>query len=259
MEMVAAAQLRKAQIRAEQTRPYATKLKEMLDNFPSNELSHPLLQERPVKKIFLLVIGSDRGLCGSYNFNVLSKADQFLKKYSAEQVELIPIGRKIVDYYSNTNWQIRYRITMWDKIPYHDIAQLGNMLINAFIAEECDAVWITYTEYINVMNRKVHIEQLLPLDKTLVHKSGKSGEAILEPSGDSLFAELLPRYAASKIQAALFESYASELAARILSMKTATNNAEEMILDLRLQSNKIRQASITREIAEISNGAQSLT
>lgn len=256
--MVAAAQLRKAQIRAEQARPYANKLKQLLDNFPSTELSHPLLQERQVKKVIILIVGSDRGLCGSYNYNVLAKADKFIKSFPKDQVELIPIGRKIVDYYSRRKANIRYRITLWDKIPFHDIAQLGNLLIDAFVDEECDAVYLVYTDYINVMSRKVNIEQLLPLEKTLVHEGHLKGDYIMEPSGDQLFATLLPRYCSSKIQAALNEAYASELAARILSMKAATNNADDMILSLKLESNKIRQAAITREIAEISNGAQSL-
>lgn len=257
MEMVAAAQLRKAQLKTEQSRPYATMLKQLLDNFSSADLSHPLLCERPIQKLTLLIIGSDRGLCGSHNANLFSKADRFLHDYQLDQIELIPIGRKVVDYYGNKKWKIGHRMIWWDKISYHEISMLGNRLIQSFIAKETDAVYIAYTEYINVLSRKVVIDRLLPLEGSLLHKT--RNQRYLEPSAEQLFSALLPRFFSSKIQSALNEAHASELAARILSMKTATTNAEDMILRLRLESNKLRQASITREIAEISSGAQSFT
>lgn len=260
MEMVAASRLRKAQARAEMSRPYAKKLKSILDKIisASIDLEHPLITKREVKKICLIVIAGDRGLCGSYNYTVFSSAEKMLKKYPAEKVDLIPIGRKTIDYFSNKKWKIRDKISDWGgKITYQEIEIFTKKLIEQFLNGEIDEVWLIYTHYINIAARKVMVEKLLNIDPPQSEQTG-SASYIFEPSSSEIFAEILPRYCVTRVQTALHEAYASELAARIFSMRAATKNAEEMIEQLTLVRNKLRQSSITRELIELTSGAESL-
>lgn len=261
MEMVAASRLRKAQVKAEMSRPYARKLKEILDKLiaVATEFEHPLVTQREVKKICLIVIAGDRGLCGAYNNTVFSTAEKMLKKYQSEDVDLIPFGRKAADYFSGKKWKIRDKITDWGgKISYLQIETFTKDLIQQYLKEEIDEVWLIYTHYINIASRQVIVEKLLNIDTPKTDKTGSSGY-IFEPDASEIFAEILPRYCISKVQTALHEAYASELAARIFSMRAATKNAEEMIEKLTLVRNKLRQSSITRELIELTSGAESLT
>lgn len=260
MEMVAASRLRKAQAKAEMSRPYARKLKEILDNIisSSTELDDPLIVQREVKKICLLVIAGDRGLCGSYNYAVFSAAEKMLKKYKVEEADLVLVGRKTVDYFSNKKWHIRDKISDWGgKITYPEIENLTKKLIAQFLNQEIDEVWLVYTHYINIASRKVIIEKLLNVDKPEANKKEVSN-FVFEPDASAIFAQILPRYCVTKVQTAMHEAYASELAARIFSMRAATKNAEEMIEKLTLVRNKLRQSSITRELIELTSGADSL-
>ncbi len=141
MEMVAAAQLRKAQNKAEQSRPYITKLKEILDAASPAEQTHPLLGKRlHTNKTALIIVGSDRGLCGSYNTNIFSHADKFLKTIPHDKVELIPIGRKVIDYYQRQKWPIRHSISGWERLPYHDVRLLAQQLIDWYTFEDFDEI-----------------------------------------------------------------------------------------------------------------------
>ncbi len=229
MEMVAASRLRKAQARAEMSRPYTRKLKEILDKIisASTDLEHPLIAKREPGKICLIVIAGDRGLCGAYNYTVFSTAEKMLKKYKPEEVDLIPIGRKTADYFSNKRWKIRDKITDWGgKISYPQIEAFTKKLIQQFLNEEIDEVWLIYTHYISIAARKVMVEKLLNIENLQTEK-GVASNYIFEPDPDTIFAEILPRYCVTKVQTALHEAYASELAARIFSMRAATKNAEE--------------------------------
>jgi len=259
MEMVAAAQLRKAQNKAEQSRPYITKLKEILDAVSPAEQTHPLLGKRiSTNKTALIIVGSDRGLCGSYNTGIFSQADKFLKQFPHDKVEIIPIGRKVIEYYQRQKWPIKHSIAGWERLPYHDVRLLTQKLIDWYLIEDFDEIYLIYTRYINVLSRKVLVEKFLPFDKP-EHKAGQFNvNYIFEPNIEDIYDELLPRYCVTKVQTILHEAYASELASRILSMKTATNNANDMIERLTLVRNKVRQAAITREISEITSGAENL-
>lgn len=264
MEMVAAAQLRKAQQKAEQSRPYAYKLKQILDHVSSSDISHPLLEKRAAtNKTGLIIVGSDRGLCGSYNTNIFSKADKFLKQFAKDKgkIELIPVGRKVVEHYQRDKWTIRHSITGWERLSYHDVRLLANQLISWYLEEHFDEVWLIYTHYINVISRQVILEKFLPFEETVpkvVTRERSRLDYIFEPSAAEIYEDILPRYFITKIQTVLHEAYASELGARIFSMKAASTNAIEMIEKLTLERNKVRQASITREIAEITSGAENL-
>lgn len=280
MERVAAARLRHAQAKAEQSRPYISKMKDILEKVASTEISHPLFEQREAKKIGVVIIAADRGLSGSYNANVFATADDFLKKYNPEQVELFLFGRKAIDYYHRRQWKVHDRYPNWaDHTSIHQVSIFSDQLVNAFLSHQLDEVWLIYTQYISVMRRHVSVEKFLNIGKDeFEHKyvkppKGKKRERevapppkalthslnyIFEPSADEVLGQILPRYCMTRIQTALFESHASELAARIVAMQTASKNSEEMITDLTLVKNKTRQRDITREMIEITSGSESL-
>lgn len=259
MELVAASRLRKAQAKLEAGRPYALKLKEIFDRLitASKELKHPLISVRTVKKVGLVVIAGDRGLCGGYNQSVFTAAEKFLKKYEPNQVELIPIGRKPVDYFEAKQWTIPYKIMEWGgKIAYPQIAELAHVLINFYLNGQLDEVWLVYTHFINMTTKEVRLEKFLNIEAT--SSAPLKDNYIYEPDPVSILAEILPRYCTMKLQTALNDAYTSELAARISSMRAATTNAKDVIEMLTLKRNKVRQSGITRELIEITSGAESL-
>lgn len=262
MELVAAARLHRAQIKAAQSKLYADKMKQIKENIAkaSSDFTHPLLEKRQVKKIGLVVISADRGLCGPYNTNVLAASDQFLKTQSTQPVDLILLGRKAIDYYQRRKMSVRYHMPDWSgKLPFSKVKSFANQLMTWFLLGELDEIWLIYTHYINIMHRKVVIEKFLNIEIPKVDEEKKIiTNYIFEPNPSEIYAEILPRYLITKIQAALDDAYASELAARILSMRSATKNAEEMIERLTLVRNKVRQTGITKEMLEITSGAEGL-
>lgn len=261
MEMVAASRLRRAQAKAERSRPYFLKLKEMLESLVSvvTDFVHPLIEKREVKKTGFIVIAGDRGLCGSYNHAVFSAAEKQLERYSPETVELILVGRKAIDYFSGKKWRVNEKIPEWGgKITYQEVEAFTQHVVNRYLAAELDEVWLIYTHYITVATREIRVEKFLNIEPSQREEKTRPINYIFEPNPEEIFAEILPRYCVTKIQSALNEAYASELAARIFSMRAATKNAEEMIEKLRLTRNKIRQIGITRELIEITSGAENL-
>jgi len=261
MEMVAAARLRRAQAKAEQSQPYASKMRQILQNLASasTDFTHPLYEQREVKKTGLVVVAADRGLCGSYNTNLFLAADRFLKRYTPDRVELMAVGRKAVDYYRRRKWAIRHRVPEWGgKIAFPQVKTLANQLVSWFLLGELDEVWLVYTHFISIPSRKVVIEKFLNIEKPKTGEKQLTSDYIFEPNPTEIYAEILPRYCVTKIQTVLDEAYASELAARMISMGAATKNAEEMIDHLTLVRNKARQASITKEMLEITSGAEAL-
>ena len=254
MEMVAASRLRKAQARAEMSRPYARKLKEILERLVvvTDHFAHPLLNKREVKKIGVVVVSGDKGLCGSYNQMVFSRTEKFLRNYSQDQAELILVGQKGIEYFANKKWKANPRIATWGgKITYGEIAAFTEELMDRYVAEEFDEIWIIYTHFVNAAVRQVKVEKLLPIENPKIEEHIKKVPYIFEPCVPEIFKALLPKYCITQVQSALYESYASELAARVFSMRAATKNAEEMIEKLTLVRNKVRQSGITRELIEI--------
>lgn len=259
MGLVAASRLNKAQAKAESSRPYAMKLKEILDRLiaATDHMQHPLMAKRPVKKTGLVIIAGDRGLCGSYNQNVFNSAEKFLQKYKPEQVELFPVGRKTVDHFASKKWKVQSKLVDWGgKITYPQIEAFTQVLMDLFLSEQLDEIWLVYTHFIKVTVREVRIEKFLNIESSSTEEF-KNGY-IFEPDAPRIFAEILPNYCMTKVQSALNDAYASELAARISSMQAAAKNAEEMIERLTVIRNKVRQASITKELIEITSGAESL-
>lgn len=256
MERVAAARLRRAQAQAEQSRPYISKLKQIVEQLAS-EFNHPLFKQREIKKTGLIVITADKGLSGSYNTSVLLAADQFLKKYTQDNIELILFGRKALDHYQRKKWPVRHQTVEWGgKISVHEIKLLSDHLVKWFLTGEFDEIWLIYTHYITIMNKKIVVEKFLNIEKPPAEKAGMDPNYIFEPDPEEILAGILPRYCGTRIQTALYEAYASELAARIMAMRSASKNSEDLISRLTLVRNKIRQGAITKEMIEISAGAE---
>jgi len=262
MEMVAAAKLRKAQVKVESSRPYASKMQAMLDNLTqaSASLTHPLFEKREVKKVGLVVVTSDRGLCGSYNHNVIHEADNFLKGYEKDKVVLTIIGRKGYTYYLKRPWEIKLKyLGLGGDLNLAQVKNITNDLVNLFLSKEVDEIHFTYTKFHSAVTYKVTTEKFLNIESQ-VKAEGKEGfvDYIFEPDPQKIFGSLLPIYCMTRVQIALAESFASEHGSRMISMSAATQNAEEMIEHLTLFMNKLRQASITKEMLEITTGAEAL-
>lgn len=265
MERVAAARLRLAQMEAEQSRPYINMLKHILEKVAATEVSHPLFEQRKVQKTGIVVISSERGLSGSYNANIFARTEKVLKKYQLDQVELILLGKKAIEHYKNKPWKVRYTEThLVEKRNLSKIHEFSDHLVHWFLSGELDEIWLVYTHYISVMKRKVVVEKFLNIGKSQLHADEPLEEDpvkmalhyAFEPSAKEVLAEILPRYCFTRIETALYESYASELAARIVAMQTASKNSKDMITKLTLIKNKTRQRDITREMIEISTGAE---
>ena len=262
MEMVAAARLRKAQSRTESSRPYALKMQSMLDNLTkaSADIVHPLFEKREVKKVALVIISSDRGLCGSYNSNIIRGADGFLKRYEKEKILLITIGKKGYIYYSKRPWGIRLKyLNLGGNLILSHVKKITNDLVNLYLSGEVDEIYFLYTKFISAMTHRITLEKFLNIESQIEKEKKKAYlEFIFEPGPEKIFSNLLPNYCMTKVQMALAESFASEHSSRMISMGAATKNAEEMIEHLTLVRNKLRQASITKEMLEITTSAEAL-
>ena len=261
MEMVAAAKLRRAQSRAQAARPYAAKITEMLGNLSgaASELNHPLFQAREVKSAALVVVSSDRGLCGAFNTNVIRAAEQRLRAVPIGALKLYIVGKKARDYFRRRRYPI---LAMHTPVPgeasFEFARTLTQDLIQRFLAGEVDRIELMYTRFISMLRRRVVTETFLPVGADSKQEGTASGTTIFEPEPETIFAELLPRYASAKLFAALADSLASEHSARMIAMGSARKNAGELIDLLVLRRNRLRQAAITKELLDIVGGAEAL-
>jgi F-type H+-transporting ATPase subunit gamma len=262
MKMVAAAKLRRAQEAITRARPWADTLSRVLANLAARtEFSHPLLEAHEGKRTWLVVISSDKGLCGSFNANLLRSVEKQLEAGRWPEVGLAVIGRKASDYFRRRRWElvIDERETM-SQLSAADGARLGQRFIEAFSSGEVDAVWLAYNSFVNMIRQDLVIQRLLPIEPPAVEESDDEAriDYLYEPDARTLFAELLPRHVETQVQRALYDSAAAEQAARMTSMDAATRNAGDMIEALTLLYNRTRQAAITKELIEIVSGAQAL-
>lgn len=266
MEMVAAAKLRKAQQRVEQAKPYAGKLDEMLSHLAaasSGDLSHPLFEEREPEKKTLILMTADRGLCGSFNSNLLRASEQWLKDNREVSNELILFGKRGYEYWSGKHDSIREHFTDWgEEINYLEARKVVQAITDRFLSGETDRVDLIYTTFISMGSFKITREQYLPIPRQELSEEEKerslNAEYIFEPSPEEIYGKLLPYYTTTKLITALTESFASEQASRMLAMNAATKAAGDMIESLTLDYNKARQAQITNEILEVVTGAEAL-
>src|SRR5437867_1777736 len=261
MEMVAAAKLRRAQTRALAARPYAARISEMLANLrgAASELDDPLFKTREVKSTALLLVTADRGLCGAYNANLIRAAEQRLRGGTAGSIRLVLVGRKGRDYFRRRKVSVLAAHTPLPAEADLEFARaLTRDLIARFLSGEVDRIDLMFTRYVSALNRRVVVETFLPVGAERTEEAVVSAAPIFEPDAESIFAELLPRYATAKLFAALAEALASEHSARMIAMGSARKNAGELIDALVLRRNRLRQAAITKELLDIVGGAEAL-
>lgn len=258
MQMVAASRLKKSEEKFRQAKPFAQKMEMILSHLQqfSEEFTHPFFEDREVKSIGLVVVTSDRGLCGAYNGNVIARAEEFLAEHAAQTVKLMLIGKKGYDYFRKRDWPILIKaLDIAGKGDFQRISDITQQIIQAYLSREVDVVYLIYTSYLSAMSVKPVCVKFLNLQQ-----EGKTEpvQTILEPSLPEILDRFLPQFVTSKMYISLMEAFTAENSARMIAMKTATDNAKEMIDRLTLQRNKARQAAITKEILEIVTAGEAL-
>ena len=262
MKMVAAAKLRRAQEAISEARPWADTLSHVLANVAARtEFSHPLLEDHKGERTWVVVVSSDKGLCGSFNTNIVRSVEKDLEAERWPEVELAVVGRRGSDYFRRRRWNlvIDDRETM--SAPNAEAGhRLGKRFIEEFTSGGVDSVWLVYNSFVNMIRQDIKIERLLPIEPPTVENDEDDSQVdyLYEPDARALLAELLPRHVETQVQKALYDSAAAEQAARMTSMDTATRNAGDMIDALTMLYNRTRQAAITKELIEIVSGAQAL-
>ena len=261
MKMVAAAKLRRAQVRILQARPYAETLSRVLGSLAERtEHTHPLLQQRDVRSVWLVVITSDKGLCGSFNHNLLRYAAQLLDSDRWASSQVVPIGKKAVDFFTKRAYTVAAaEPNVMSNITAAEGRRIAASLIDAFTAGEADEIWVVYNRFLSLIRHETVLARLLPVEPPAGDEATLPNiDYIYEPDAATLLGELLPRHIEVQVQTALYDSSAAEHAARMTAMDAATKNANDMIDRLTLLYNRTRQAAITKELIEIVSGAQAL-
>jgi F-type H+-transporting ATPase subunit gamma len=271
MKFVAAARLRRAQERVIAARPYATQILKVLRSAMARgeqELTHPLLKVRPEKRLLVVVVSADRGLCGAFNTNVLRKVSEFLKANQGKEVQFVAVGKRGRDSLRRLGFRIvaeLFNVSM--NVQFSHAKEIAELAIQKYTAEEIDAVYLIYNEFKNVIVQNLMVMRLLPVEPEAVSPPSAPSEHPAPPAAGvdyiyeqppaDIFNHLLPRYVESQVFRVLLESAAAEHAARMTAMDAATNNAKDLIESLTLHMNKVRQAAITKEIIEVVSGAAS--
>jgi F-type H+-transporting ATPase subunit gamma len=268
MKMVSAAKLRRAQDAIMLMRPYAVKLQEMLQNIVSNSegnIDTPLAAQRQVEKVLVVVITSDRGLCGAFNSNLIKTAKRVIREKYAEQfeqgqVEILPIGKKGYDHFVQNGYKVNDKFwQLFGRLTFDHVKEAAAVALQGFTDGTYDAVEIVYSEFKNAATQVFVAEQFLPIAKVEnKEKSGLKADFIFEPEKDTLIAELMPKILNTQFFKAILDSHASEHGARMTAMDKATENASEMLRSLKISYNRARQAAITTELTEIVGGAAAL-
>jgi F-type H+-transporting ATPase subunit gamma len=264
MKMVAASKLRRAQERIMAARPYAAQMQRVLSSLAArvDPSIHPLLTVRdaqPAGRTLVIVVTGDKGLCGSFNTNVVKAAGSFIAG-SAQPCSLALVGRKGREFFGRRGFEVAFeRVGIFQKLRYEDASGIAGAAVETFLSGEVDRVMLVYNEFRSVISQKVVVDQLLPVARAEVEADrGPQADYLYEPSPEEIFSKLLPRYVEVQVYRALLESNAAFFAAQMTAMDTATKNSAEMIGSLTLYMNKVRQAAITREIIEVVSGAEAL-
>jgi F-type H+-transporting ATPase subunit gamma len=271
MKMVAASRLRRAQERVQQARPFASEMRRVLGSLASrvDPTAHPLLDERATPKAggkaLLIVITADRGLCGSFNTNVIKASGAFIVEHGSRPVSLGLVGRRGRDFYARRGFEIRYeQVNLFAQLKFANAQEIARAAIDAFVGGDVDRVFLVFNEFKSVMVQHVAVDQLLPIPRaalgSVTDAPGNAPDVdyLYEPKPEELFAHLLPSHVEVQVFRALLESNAAFFAAQMTAMDAATRNSGDMIEALTLYMNKVRQAAITREIIEVVSGAQAL-
>jgi F-type H+-transporting ATPase subunit gamma len=276
MKMVAASKLRRAQERIMSARPYASEMQRVLSSVASrvDPSIHPLLMQREPRedsKTLVIIVTADKGLCGSFNTNVIKAAGVYLTEQRGPTA-LGLVGRKGRDFFGRRGFAVMFeQVNIFQKLQFNDAYEIARAARDAYISGDVDRVVLVYNEFKSVISQRVVVQQLLPIERAEVEQGSDRGpqgaapgdgylpvEYLYEPSAQEIFNQLLPRYVEVQVYRALLESNAAFFAAQMTAMDTATKNSAEMIATLTLYMNKVRQAAITREIIEVVSGAEAL-
>jgi F-type H+-transporting ATPase subunit gamma len=258
MKMVSAAKLRRAEASLRAARPYAEQMKRVLASVASRAATtdHPLLATPEGNRVELLVVTADRGLCGGFNANIVKAANRFLAEHQDDVLSIHCVGKKGRDFFRRgTNPIRREHADIFRQVEFGQASEIAQELIERFLAHDLDAVYVIYNEFKSAVSSCVVTERLLPLERMEVEEDGPRLEYLYEPGVAQLLDFLLPRDVETQMYRILLESSAAEHGARMAAMESATTNAGDMIRDLTLTLNRVRQASITREIIEVVSGA----
>lgn len=267
MKMVSAAKLRRAQDAIVQMRPYARKLQEMLSNIVSNtevEGGGSLAVERPVEKVLLIVITSDRGLAGAYNANIIKLARQTIReKYSSQQakgnVSVWSMGKKGYEHFVKNNYKTSdTHKDIFLNLKFEQVQQAAQAAVKAFKDKEFDVIEVVYSEFRNAATQRFVVEQFLPIPKVKSSNKTVKADFIFDPNKEELIAELMPKILNTQLYKAVLDANASEHGARMTAMDKASENANELLRSLKISYNRARQAAITTELTEIVSGAAAL-
>ena len=262
MKMVSVAKLRRAQERMEQARPYSERLQNLIVDLTydvDRSMLELLNQRKQINYIGYLIVTADRGLAGSFNSNIIKKAEQQINKHGKENAKLFCIGKKGFEYFKKRDYNVVKDYTdFWADLNYNEAINIGKDISNAFIQHEIDELNVVFNFFKNVGSQELIYEKLLPLTFDNQDASNNT-DIIYEPSKIEIVQTLIPKYINTQIWKYLLESFASEQAARMIAMESATDSAKEMIDDLKLEFNKARQTAITTEMLEIVGGAEALS
>jgi F-type H+-transporting ATPase subunit gamma len=274
MKMVAASRLRRAQERIQHARPYASQMLRVLNSLATrvDPSLHPLLDERSTPraggKALLFVITADRGLCGSFNTNAIKAASTFIVDNPGRETALGLIGRRGRDYFARRGFEVRYeQVNLFAGLQFSHAKSIAEAAVEAFTTGQVDSVYLVYNEFKSVISQRIVVERLLPIPRLDIEGPAAGSQAVpltpaidylYEPSPEVLFNNLIPRHVEIQVFRALLESNAAFYAAQMTAMDAATRNSAEMIDQLTLYMNKVRQAAITREIIEVVSGAEAL-
>jgi F-type H+-transporting ATPase subunit gamma len=265
MEMVAASKMRRAQQQVVATRPYAERLRAMIGDLAAvgvdEQSQFPLLIHRPVQRSLVIVITADKGLAGSLNTNIIRKSLRFMtneRPEGVDNVDVLAVGRRGRDFYTRYGKRLTAEFPQkGDQPSLESIRPMVQIAISDFINGNVDAVYVAYTKFINTLHQTPEIQQILPI--VAPEGSGDITDYIFEPSPAAVLEALLPRFVEVQIYQALLEAIASEHSSRMVAMRNATDNARDLVRDLTLSYNRVRQAQITREVSEIAAGAAALS
>lgn len=267
MKLVSAAKLRRAQTAIQYLRPYSEKLNEILHNLSGSATSTeslPLFEQRTPEKVMLVVITSNKGLCGAFNSNIVKQVHALIQGKYAEQhragyVQLICIGKKGNEQLGKVYPVVRYNEALLDNPDFGELTKIADFLTSGFLEHRIDKVDIVYNQFLNAATQRVTVEEFLPIVKLDTEGTGTvNNDYIIEPSPQEVLEALIPKILKNQLYKTLSDSIASEHGARMISMTKATDNATEILRDLRLKYNNARQSSITNELIEIVSGAEAL-
>lgn len=261
MKVVAASRLRRSQERIFNARPYADQMMALLESVAArlDQQQHPLLARRPERKILVVVVTADRGLCGAFNANLLRTAQSYIRERGEDKVSLVTVGRKGRDFFRRRSVDITTEyVNIFKQLEFSHAKELAENIIGLYTSETVDAVDLVYNEFKSTMVQTVKVERYLPIEPSVAVEGEFQTDYIYEQPPAEILKALLPRYVEVQVFRALLESQAAEYAARMTAMDAATNNADDLIEALKLKLNRARQAGITKEIIEVVSGAQAL-